>query len=230
MPEIKKPEPQRHNYLITVGVLIILLALASLINNHQKKVVLKPANRNTGTYSQTLETNPVASSTIMQEAIDQNEIQSDISQTLQTGQKVDVPQISDSLLNIQANSKSNVVKYLNSQDSLVSAYNSSTEDVTKNLFDPATKAADLDKAILQTQNIISSLYKLPVPKDALQFHKDTINIYQAYLNLMGEAKLYNLKEANDPWKNVYYNYALINELTANVDNEFAALKNSYSLQ
>ena len=219
---------QRRNYLI-----ISISSIAALLVVTLWQVKFQPAsnvaNQNNQQNSATaLANQQMASQQILSEAVDQNQIQNDLQTQLGTDQKISVPEIADKNFSITSSNKNSVNAYLENLNALVQNYNQQTEDITKNLFSASTKVSDIDNAAKLTSALISDLYKLPVPNDALPLVKATINTYAAYQNIIADAKQYNLQNNLSPWKDLYYNYSIISNLGTVIQTQITNLQQKYN--
>jgi hypothetical protein len=171
-----------------------------------------------------------ASVQIMDTIVTPEAIEKDVREIFGADREIKSPDISDSALNINnVNTPQGIAAYLQSNINLIEDYNSKVDLFMEKVYTDSISADELDSAQKETEEIVKKLYVMPVPRDAVRLHKAMINVYAANVDLIKEAKVYQKNATDETWKEVYYNYAVINDAILKMNDHYKILKQKYAI-
>lgn len=171
-----------------------------------------------------------ASQQLLKKIASKDLVQKEVEETLQSKQKIVVPTIANSSLNISArNDAPTVVNYVTQLGSMIQNYNNSSIPKVTSVFQDNPDAVAIKDAQNQTQKLVDNIRGLPVPESALELHKAELIAYQKYMDFLSTANNYATGVDTDPWSKVYGQYALIDNRLDVVQSEYSKLSKQYAL-
>lgn len=177
-----------------------------------------------------LEPNYEASQQLLKKIASADIVRGQVEQTLQTKQKIIIPQISNSELNISdRKDKDFVLNYLNTVSSMVANYKNAVQPGTNDLFVENTNSTSLVRAKSETDRFLANLRAVPVPASLVEMHKANIISFQKYGQIFNDATSYSEGSNTDPWPSFYQSYAVIDNRLAVVSNELTKVGNQFAL-
>ena len=220
---------------IFAGCLVLILILGVVSFYHrpdlyvQNQPVAKKQAFDYNAYLASIKTDPLASQKIFQQVITQEEVQKQIETSLQTDQKITVPQVDQAQIKTVASNKLSLTSYFQTVGQLTQDFTQRSADNAKNLFFQTQDQKNLDSVITENSRLVASLYKNSVPKEAVDFHKATIILYMAYMDTLKLAKEHQNNPQGEPWPKLYNNYAVINDSAKNINTELAKIDAKYKI-
>lgn len=219
-------------------VLIIILAFISFWHRPNLQYVAAPVATSTSQnilasqayldYLNTLQINPTASKELFQQIITKDDIKKEVEQSLQTSQTITQPELDVKSIKVSsAKGQKAILDYLTNSVGPVLVFNKQTGDLNKSLFDGTNNSAAT--LLAQYQNLLSSLNKVSVPKEALNLHKDLLASFSAYNSLLKVSGDYAAQRNTNPWPEVYAAYASINQSNLAYGKDFDVLQKKYKL-
>ncbi len=177
-----------------------------------------------------LEPNYGASQQLLQKIASEDVVRQQVEQTLQTKQKIVVPQIANSEVKTSSRKDTDfVVNYLTNISSMVANYKEAVSPITANLFADSASTAELNKAKLDTERFLANMRSLVVPESLLEFHKANLVAFEKYGKIFDDAGNYSEDSNNDPWPDFYQSYAVIDNRMAVVNTELTKTANNFAL-
>ena len=181
-------------------------------------------------YLASLHIDPQASRQLYQSIISEQEVKKQVEQALAVDQPIVLPAIPDSKLTT-TNSQGQIAvkKYFDAIVAVFGGLRETSLPDAQNVFAIGTSADVIQKVIDETAGAVSQLYKIPVPTEAMAYHKAQLANLETYLDVLKLGQTYNGDDTVDPWPNVYKDYAIINEETQTVNAAFDQLDTRYHL-
>ena len=229
----------RPRLLLLIGAIIVLLLVVTFIQpvgyGYQDKknyqILSQKSAEQQQRYSEYLRSikpDPEASRKLFSQLIDEKDVKAGVEEALQIKQEINYSDIaSEKVVVSQANDKQAVVDYFTKLAELTVNYNNKIDGSAQNLF--ISTRPDLDSMSAETTTYLGSLYKLPVPKDAVAFHQQQLSLYENFSSLVKTAQVYASQSNSEPWPEVYHNYAVANEHMAKAKSQFEKLDSSYQI-
>ncbi len=176
-------------------------------------------------YLASIKPDPEASKKLFRELIDEKQLEKQVAAELKTNQKITIPEVANTKLNIvQETGQAPVDTYFRAVEPVVKQYALNTGAAAPRLFNDA----DPDQVAIDTNAALEQLYKAPVPQDVLAFHKAEIGTMEQIVALANTAEIVDEPKA-EPWPKVYEQYAVINDQTKVLKDEFNRLDQKYAL-
>lgn len=233
-------DEQKRYFAVTLGLIVILLTVTFFSRtNFTYKDTTDYAQRDAAARQQqeeyakllaAVKPDPEASKAQFEQLINEQDVRRDIEAQLRVDQAVALPNIPQSKLVVDSRSGKDVVgEYLRVYGTKIISFNNSVLETTKGLFDQKQDVGKIISSISTTDELISDLYRMPVPAEAVAYHKANIVSFQEFDNLLHLAKAYNIKDTTDPWSELYQHYAVINVSTKESNAAFNALVTRYQL-
>lgn len=222
--------------LAAISVLVVILLLVTFLQptrfRYENKGVTaedqakaEAIKKQYAEYLATIQPDPEASKKLFRELIDEKEVQKQVEVALKTNQKIVIPEIADSKLAIKSETGQGPVdEYFKTIEPIVKQYANNTGTSAPRLFNDA----DPEQLAIDTNAALDQLYKTPVPTEAVAYHKAEIGTMEQIVALTKSAEMLDEPKA-DPWPGVYQQYAVINDQTKVVKDEFNKLDKQYTL-
>jgi hypothetical protein len=227
----------RKYFLGAISVLVVILLLVTFLQpgsfrysntgspSAEDQARADAIQKQYADYLAAIKPDPEASKQLFRELIDQQEVQNQVADALQVNQKITIPDIADSRLAITDESgQAPVEQYFEKILPVMRQFSDATGPAAPQMFDDA----DSSQTAIDTTAALDELYKTPVPKEALAYHKAEIVTMEQFLALARTAATVDAPES-DPWPKVYKQYAVANDRLAVVQSEFNRLDKQYGL-
>lgn len=223
-------------FLGAIGVLIVILLVVTLLqpgtyrytaNSPTAADLAKGAaiQKQYADFLASIKPDPDASKQLFKDVINQDQVQQQVADALQVNQKITVPDIADSKLNIIADSgQAPVEQYFKTVQTVANQFADTAGPAAPNLFGDA----DAGQTAIDTSTALQQLYKTPVPKEAVAYHKAEIGTIEQFLALVQTSRTLDSTQT-DPWPQVYKQYAVINTQSSVIKTEFDRLNKQYGL-
>lgn len=157
-------------------------------------------------------------------------VRQEIEETLNTKQKIVIPEVPSSEILISNRSdKDAVVNYVNDVSSMVENLRGGVSPAVQSLYADNPNTEDLKKAQTETDTFVANLKKMSVPAPVAQLHKANIVSFSEYGELFDESQKYAVDNAINPWPQFYQNYSIIDNRLAVVRTELDRLNKQYAL-
>ncbi|MEZ4180518.1 MAG: hypothetical protein R3B41_03360 [Candidatus Doudnabacteria bacterium] len=177
-----------------------------------------------------MDPNYQASQQLLEKIATQEIVREQIEQTLDVGQRLEFPVIENQDLKIsQRTDQGFVQNYVSDLSSMVQNYNQDISSANQQLYSDGADNIALTRAEAATNNLVDSLKSIEVPEPAVEMHKAQIATYSKYARVFESAKQYARGETQEPWANLYGNYAVIENRINVVNNEASKLALNYNL-
>ncbi len=177
-----------------------------------------------------LEPNYQASQQLLEKIATQDVVRGQVESTLQTKQRIVIPQVNNSELKISNRKDSDyVLNYLNTVSSMVSNYKNSIVSGTNNLFVDNADVAGLNNAQKETTQLLANLRSIEVPSGMVELHKANMISFQKYGEIFATAASYRNNSEINPWPEFYKNYSIIDNRLAVVKSELSKVSNQYAI-
>jgi hypothetical protein len=233
------PEQKRYT-AVTLGLIVILLVVTfSQKSNFQFQdptdyAALQEQSRlRQQAYEQLLaasQPDPQASQKLFETIITEAEVKAEIEEELDSNQTIRVPEIPDTaIVKTSATGQQAVVDYLTEVGTTSLELNNKLLNVSTTVFHDDQDPAALQDSIVNNQSFVNRLVVMPVPQEAVAFHKAQLLIFQEFGQLLGVAKDYQTGVIANPWPLLYRQYAHINQGSKNLKAEFQKLDARYQL-
>lgn len=222
--------------LLTVIVLTVALVLepASLLYRDKTnyEALRKQAELENQQYAELLASanpNYEASQQFLEKIATEDLVRQQVTQTLQTGQKITIPTVASTDLNISNRTdRDTMVNYFTQSTSMVGNYQNDVSGAMQQLFADGSDYNSLRTAENRTNQLVQNLRGMAVPKDAVEMHKANIVAYQQYAQVFSAAANY-AATSSEPWSNFYKNYAVINNRIGVSKTELDKISKTYAL-
>lgn len=180
-------------------------------------------------YLDSLETSQQASQQLFKELVSEEDVRKTIEAELDINQKIPRPDIpTNTLQTIEQTGQDVLVEYFTKVVGMTLAENEQASGVLPGLFAPGVPADTFDQLSIRQNRLVKDLRGLPVPKEALEYHKAQILAFEHYGNLIRSAQSYARNSNAISWPDVYRNYLIINDQISTANNAFAKLNNKYN--
>lgn len=225
---------------VVITLAIVALAIVtiwqpgewSFKNNTNYDDATKAAQAEVEQYKQFLaaiQPNYAASQELLQKIATKDVVTQEVADTLQTKQKIVVPQIANSELNISSRKDTDFVQnYLTQVNSMIANQHQAVTPGIANLFSDNADSQSLAKAQAETDKLVANLKSMAVPQNLVDFHKANLISFEKYGQIFGIAKDYSTDPNNDPWPDFYQSYAVIDNRLAVVNNELTKIGQEYA--
>jgi hypothetical protein len=181
-------------------------------------------------YLASLKTDSEASKRLLSQLVTEESLRKEVELTLQINQKIATPDIPDSTLVIlQDSNQQAVLDYFKQSLSATLAYNQAAEGSTQNLFVPNISPVAIQTMQAQNNDLIRNLRGIPVPKEALAYHKSQILAYEHYGNVLTSAQSFASGNQTIAWPDIYRNYVVINDEIETANAQFGQLETKYKI-
>lgn len=233
-------EEQKRYAFVTLGLIVILITVTifnqssfqfSDTTDYDK--IAEEARLRDEEYRKILEAvkpDPVASSELFKKVITEDEVRNQIETELEVKKQVVMPFLPDSRVSVDSRSGKDVVlSYLNGLGAGLNNYNNSVLNTAKHLFDKDQDPGEIGRTFDRTNEYLTQLYAMVVPREMVSFHKATILNFEEFKKLLVLAKAYNLSEKTEPWSEIYKHYVVINNLTVESNKNFNDVVGRYNL-
>ena len=234
MPKTKTQK----QYLIAAIILIVILSLVSLWHRPRFRYIDTTDYTKTQTsqldaaaylkYLENLKVDPKASKQLFEQLFTEEDIKKEVETALKTNQPIRSPQIPENdIKSVNQSGQQSVVKYLASITGLTLDFNSKIKEANKALF---SKDLESDEAILdEYNNTLKKITNVEVPKEILSLHKDLLVSFLSYGRLLETSKSYANGSNEDPWPDVYNEYAVVTEKMKAYQAELEKISDKYKL-
>lgn len=177
-----------------------------------------------------LNPNYAASQQLLEKIATEDVVREQVEKTLQTKQKIVIPQVTNAELKISSRKDGDfVLNYLNDVSSMVANYKSAVSNTTNSLFAANADSSELAKAKAETTRLLASLKSVEVPSSLVEMHKANIISFQKYGQIFDDAASYSAGTKIDPWADFYQNYSVIDNRLAVVNSELTRVGQEYAL-
>ncbi len=224
-------------YLLgAISVLVIILLLVTFIQptnfrysedgvSKEDQEKAEAVRKQYAEYLASIKPDPEASKKLFRELIDDKQLEQQVAEELDTDQKIVIPQVDNTRLAIlETSGQAEVEQYFKTIDGVVKELSATTSNAAPRLFNDA----DPEQVAIDTNAALDKMYKTPVPADVLAYHKAEINTLEQVAGLATVAEVIDEPKA-DPWPVVYEKYAVINDQSKVVRDEFSRLDEKYAL-
>ena len=229
-------ETKEQKQIFTAAIVLIIL-LGVISSRH--KTTFKPEDNSFKNkqkqasyqvYLDSLKIDPLASKELFKKVVSEQEVQKQVEADLEVNQKVVMPVIQDSQIKIaETKSPNEVVSYFKKNAVLTEGFKAISEPLISQVFGPEANSEAVISATEKIDSLISQYYKIPVPKEAINFHKANLNAFEAYKDLLKTSKNYGANSASNPWPKVYRDYLVMNDTVKVMDKEYEQLDQKYSI-
>lgn len=176
-----------------------------------------------------IEPNYAASQQFLEKIATEDLVREQVETTLQTNQKITVPQVANSELNISDRTDRDfVVNYLNDTSSMISNYREAVANGIDDLFASGGNLSELANAEAKSNELVENWRGVSVPKSAVDLHKASLVALDQYADVFTTAKAYANGETTEPWPTVYNKYAVIDNELGLVKTELEELNRTYA--
>ncbi len=177
-----------------------------------------------------LEPNYGASQQLLQKIASEDVVRQQVEQTLQTKQKIVVPQVASNEVKTSTRKDTDfVINYLSTVSSMVANYKQAVSPASVSLFADNASSADLSKAKADTEKFLANLRSLTVPESMMEFHKANLVAFDKYGQIFDDANSYSEDRNSDPWPDFYQSYAVIDNRMAVVNTELSKTANNFAV-
>lgn len=229
---------EQKQYFITALVLIIILSVISIwqrpdfglknINQQQASNKEQFNPQDYLKYLETLKIDPKASKELFQQLITKEEIKKAVEKELGTSQPIKLPEIYNGQIKVSAKVGSKAISdYFANTTGIVLNFNAKTKNLSQELFGENPEAPA--KIILEYQKTYEQLLAVEAPKEAVTLHKNLISSFISYGNFLEVSKNYAQDPNKNIWREVYANYAAINEVMESYGSELNKIAEKYKL-
>lgn len=181
-------------------------------------------------YLASLGTSAQAQSAIVSQILPQAELQAEVEKTLNVSQKIVVPQIKDSQINISnQNGKPALQKYLSESGPIFDNLKTITDSGLDDIYNSSGDKNKINSMVTDVAAASVQYQKISVPKEAVTFHKQMIVALEAYEDLLKSSKSYMVDSSADAWPEMYKNNVIIGKSVAAAGTEFEQLNSKYNL-
>lgn len=226
---------QQKQYFFTAITAIIILLIVSFWH-HPDFVYHDTTNYNqkpTFDYNQylaSINVDPKASQQLFESVVSEQDVQNQVDQELETNRPIVPPPVDKNLIHLtSASGADSLVGYFSKAAGLIINFDDQASSTATTLFGPGQQDVSVNAAIAANQSLVNNLYQLEVPKEVLQFHQASLEVYLAYLSTLQKALDYSQSGATSTWPAVYNNYAVINSNMAIVREQVDRLSQKYNL-
>jgi hypothetical protein len=223
---------ERNRNIAAAIVLILILGGVSLWQQkmENRKVAVKEINNNQ-INSGDVQTDVEASEQIMEQLVPKQNVETDFKKIFDTQQTVVAPQVKDADLNVVATNQKNMETYFASLTSMFDSYTNDVGSINDKIFSSDLSENEFASVTARTQKLITDLYKMPVPKEAINLQKAIIVMYLENQNNINNAKAYQAdKESDEVWKKVYHDYVVTQAATLTLEANYSSLKEKYKIK
>lgn len=176
-----------------------------------------------------IEPNYAASQQFLEKLATEDLVRAEVENTLQTNQRITIPQVANSELNISTrNDRDFVLNYLNDTSSMVKNYREAVAGAIDDLFASGGDAAAVAQAEAKTDELVANWRGVSVPQSAVDLHKASLVALNQYGDIFTTAKTYATGETQEPWPTVYNKYAVIDNELGTVKTELEELNRTYA--
>ena len=169
-----------------------------------------------------------ASKELFQKIVTQQDIAKEVNAALATDQKITPPPVDASSLNVtKVSGQQAVTDYLTNSVGPVVTFNQNVQTLSKNLFGGDANTPDAVKS--QVTGLQAQLQKVETPEEALPLQTSLLSILASYKNLAQVAVNYNNQQDQNPWPQVYQDYAAINQSAADYNTTYKKLISKYKI-
>ncbi len=242
----------RKYFIGAVGALIVILLVVTLWQptnfGYKDKTdyaaQIKQAQADKSEYDKLLASINVTqaqSEVALKKIATQEVVKEEVNASFNTSQKIVIPDVSNTELAIEPRGgKEAVVSYFNQSGAYVKSYNDKVAVANQVVFTDLQDSQTVNAAITETAKAVSDLKRMPVPTEALAFHKAQIVALQQYGDFLTTAKSYNPRivseqlrprgdDTQQPWPKVYKDYAIISNKSTIISTEYKQLDKKYSI-
>lgn len=223
-------------FLGAISALVVILLLVTFLQpssfryanegpSAKDQAEAEQMRRQYAEYLASIKPDPEASKQLFQQLIRQEEVEKRVAAELEINQKITIPDIPNERLAIsEASGQGPVEQYFKDIEPVIKEYAATAGPAAPRLFNDA----DPDQTAIDTMAALDKMYRTPVPAEALAFHKAEIGTMEQIVALARTAEAVDQPQA-EPWPKVYHQYAVINDQTRVVKDEFNRLDQQYAL-
>lgn len=176
-----------------------------------------------------IEPNYAASQQFLEKIATEDLVRTEVATTLQTNQKITIPQVANNEINISnRNDRDFVINYLSDTSSMISNYREAVASGIDDLFATGGDSGELARAEAKTDELVNNWRGVSVPQSAVDLHKASLVALDQYGDVFKTAKDYATRENDQPWPTVYNKYAVIDSELAVVKTELEELNRTYA--
>ncbi len=232
---------QQKQSLVTVLVLIIILGLVSFWSKPQfgfedptnRQAIEDAFVKNQEAYKKylaSINTTPEAQEKLFKEIVPESEVRMAVEEQLNIKQKIVIPVIANTQLKITSETgKVALEKYISSSSPIIDKIKNATDAGVDDVFNLSGNKNKLEVLIADITIATKQFTNTPVPKEAVNFHKQILIGLYSYLDLLQTSKQYMSGSVENPWSNMYKNYTIISEANRVAEDEFNTLNIKYRL-
>ena len=227
---------------VLVVTLIVIVILSSItiwdfkdLKKNLESYSAKPLNVasvgiNYEELSKQLAPDPEASKQLIKSVLTEKDIKREVENTFEVSQYIPKPVISDSKLKItNETGDAAITSYFERTVKGFKDFENRVLSSAGSYFSPETNSYEINKDIADTQELIDSLYEMPVPKEAVAYHKAEITVFNSFNDLAVAAAQYS-SNVDFPYEpQMYKSYTLINNALIEMDQSFEILDQKYSI-
>lgn len=180
-------------------------------------------------YLEQLQADSEASKVLLRELVSKEALREEIETTLKIDQNIAVPDIPDSALNILPSSdEAVIIDYFKQDLSATMGFNKQAVVPTESLFAPESSRTVVASLQSQADALVNNLRGMPVPNDAVKYHKAKILAFEHYGNILDNAASFSGTGEVLSWSDVYRNYAVINDQIEIANTQLLSLDQKYA--
>lgn len=221
-------------------VLIVILGIVSLVSrpNFQQQTIdyaqLQQKNRQeqsaNDAYLASLGTSEAAQEEAVKELLPESEVEAAVVSELKSDQPIVLPTLADSQIKISsASGKTALQNYIGQASPLLDPLKAATDAAAEDIYNQQGDQNRINSLLADVNTAVSGLEKVSTPKEAVDFQKQLILSLQAYAGMIQVSQPYMSGQTQEPWPDMYKNYAIISKTAAAAGADFTQLNNKYNL-
>ena len=170
-----------------------------------------------------------ASQQLLKKIASEDVVRKEVEQTMKTNQQIVIPTVPQADIKVDPRDDAGVVvNYINQVGSMITNYNESVRAKTETVFNPTAAPESIAQAQAETQALVQNIRGMQVPPSAVELHKAEIVAYEKYAQFLGTANAFAKDGAQEPWANVYGQYAVIDNRLDVAKTELSKLQTKYA--
>jgi hypothetical protein len=232
--------PKKYVLALIAGLVVVLVAITiiqpgrlAFKSETDYDALLKQQQEDEVAYSNylaSIEPNYEASKQLLQKIATEDVVREQVDLALQTKQKVVIPTISDSEINVSSRSdRPAVINYFTTVASVLDNYVAQIEPSLPSVYGLNSAPDAAASAASATVNFANQLRGISVPSEALNFHKATLVAYNQYASFLNTGKDYAQGINSEPWSTVYRDYTIMDNRIGVERTEYNKLNQKYAI-
>lgn len=170
-----------------------------------------------------------ASQQLLKKIASEDVVRQEVESTMRTDQKIVIPQVP--LTDIKVDPRDDaaiVVNYINQVGSMITNYNESVRPKVNSVFNTNADSSAISQAQSETKALVQNIRGLSVPASAVALHSAEIVAYEKYIQFLSTAENYAGNKTQEPWADVYGQYAVIDNRLDVAKTELSKLQQKYA--